>query len=281
MTKHELIVVGAGLFGSIIATHARSRGHSVTVIGQFKQCEASPASGCVLSPNWLNTMSSEDIYNALGVLKEHYELIDLKFSTNIISKFKAKHIDPKTILVKPDIAATVVSVEDNKVIFSEDGVLHTLHGTVIVAAGIWSKELIPDMPDIKGLYGASLRFKGNISPSLHVYAPYKQSVGFNIAPDEIWFGDGSSLIQSTWTKERETRIQKTIDRAKHMCDMSSLKDLVVAEGARPYVIGHKGGYLRQVSQHLWVSTGGAKNGTVLAASHAHKIVTSLEKSYVE
>jgi glycine/D-amino acid oxidase-like deaminating enzyme len=276
MTKTNLIVVGAGLFGSIIATHARSRGYDVTVIGQSRQYEASPASGCVLSPNWLNSMPSEDISDALSVLKEHYTLVDLKFKTNILSTFKAKHIDPASILIEPDIVGKVLAVRDNEVIFDKFGVPHTMHGTVIVAAGIWSKELIPDMPAIKGLYGASLRFAGHIEPSLHVYAPYRQSVGFNISEHEVWFGDGSALIQNTWRKEREERIERTTNRARSMCDAEDLGEVTVTEGARPYVEDHKGGYLRQVSDGLWVSTGGAKNGTVLAASHAHKIVQALE-----
>ena len=47
-------------------------------------------------------------------------------------------------------------------------------------------------------------------------------------------------------------------------------------GARPYVEGHKAGYFQQVSPKTWVSTGGAKNGTILAAAQALAFVQGLK-----
>jgi glycine/D-amino acid oxidase-like deaminating enzyme len=273
-TRSKVLVVGAGLFGSIISTHARSRGFDVTVIGEPRRYEASPAAGCVLSPNWLSSLSAAQIEQAYAVLGEHYVLHDMKFRTSLLS-FKAKRIDPASILVAPDVQARVVNVRDGAVDYVQDGVAQTASGTVVVAAGVWSRELVPGMPPIRGLYGASLRFPGQMDATLNVYAPYRQSVGFNIQPGTVWFGDGSALIQKTWEKERIARIAKTTERASQMFG-APLVSAEVAEGARPYVEGHKGGYLNWVAEQLVVSTGGAKNGTVLAALHAHLIVERLQ-----
>jgi hypothetical protein len=46
----------------------------------------------------------------------------------------------------------------------------------------------------------------------------------------------------------------------------------VSVGARPYVVGNKVGYFEQARPRLWVSTGGAKNGTVLAAWQAYRFL---------
>jgi len=277
MTNRDVVIVGAGIFGNVIACYARRAGYNVTVVGESRPYQASPASGCVLAPNWLNSMSHEDIGNALSVLKECYEVVNLEFQSNMVSKFKAKHVNPDKILQPPDVYAKVTRVDDGVVhCVNEFGVEQELRGTVIVAAGIWSKELITDMPDIKGLYGASFRIVGQLSqPKLHVYAPYRQSVGFNIDAERFWFGDGSALTQKTWLAERVERTAKTLLRAASMSDFD-VSNYVMHEGARPYVEGHKAGYLRQVSPQLWVSTGGAKNGTVLAASHAYKLVEALK-----
>jgi hypothetical protein len=133
------------------------------------------------------------------------------------------------------------------------------------------------MPAIKGLYGASLRISGlKVDPAISVYAPYKQAVMFNIEPKTVWFGDGSALIESTWTKERKQRIEATADRAAKLSGAIKGTRVKVTEGARPYVEGHKSGYLEQLSPKLWVSTGGAKNGTVLAALQALRFVEAMK-----
>ena len=282
--KQNIIIVGAGLFGCIAAAWARKAGHNVTVISESRPFEASKASGCVLAPSWLSALSKQELQTAMQVLEELYPVHDITFNEGGLLPFKAKRVHPDDVLFAPDIEAKVLSVGDGVVKYQEPhsaGTQRTgtLRGTVLVAAGIWCQELISDMPAIKGLYGASLRVYGlKTQPKLKVYAPYKQAVMFNIDPKTAWFGDGSALIESTWRKEREDRIQRTTAR---MVDMSGTtgqgfsRKAVVTEGARPQVDGHKNGYLRQVSPKLWVSTGGAKNGTALAALQAFRFVEAL------
>ena len=279
MTKRNIIVVGNGLFGSIAAEYARSCGHTVTVISEERKYAASPAAGCVLAPSWLSSLSKGEIADSMELLNDLYGLIPVEFTTNLFKKFKAHRVDPAKVLCKPDIEAQVLSVADGIVKYAEPHSagtqkVGTLRGTVLVAAGIWSQELITGMPPIRGLYGASLRVSGQLNePQINVYAPYRQAVGFNIDKKNVWFGDGTTLIQSTWNKEEVNRVGATIERAKDM--VGGHPKVKVTMGARPFVDGHKGGYLQQVSPKLWVSTGGGKNGIALAALQALRFVEAL------
>jgi choline dehydrogenase-like flavoprotein len=276
--KHNIIIVGAGLFGSVAATYARAAGHNVTVINEDRKYSASKASGCVLAPSWLSSLDKQDIADAMAVLSCLYPVHDIEFQTNVLAKFKAKRVNPDDVLVRPDVVGQVTSVTDGTVKYlDQDGRPGTLRGIVLVAAGIWSQELITQMPPIKGLYGCSLRISGQLFvPKISVYAPYRQAVGFQLNKKEVWFGDGTALVAKTWDSEERPRVLKTRERAADMMGISSgaLKG-TVSIGARPYVEGHKSGYLEQLSPKLWVSTGGAKNGTVLAALQALRFVEAL------
>lgn len=275
MTSKNVIIVGAGLFGSIAATLARKRGHTVTVIDNAEKYSASKASGCVLAPSWLNSLDSRQIEGAMDVLQSLYTVEEIKFPVGLAATFKAKRVNPDKILVKPDIKAAVLLVEDGKVKL-EDG--RILKGIVLVAAGIWSQNLVA-MPVIRGLYGASIRFKGAQlkTPHIKVYQPYRQAVAINLDSKTVWFGDGTALVAKTWLKEENDRLFATAARALEQLKGNLTNDLTrqMYKGARPYVEGYKAGYFERVHPKTWVSTGGAKNGTVLAAWQALQFANAL------
>lgn len=280
MAKHDVVVVGNGLFGSIAATLARSYGHRVSVVSDDRKYSASKASGCVLAPSWLNSMPKETVADAMTVLNELYTVLPVEFFSNVFNKpFKASRIDPKSILVKPDVRGTVTAVGDGFVSVqdSEGGADRKLRGKVLLATGVWTPALAPSMPKIKGLWGASVRFPGQLEePRIHVYAPYRQAVAFNIDRKTVWMGDGTALIEKTWRAEERDRLNATIDRAKELFGLPVNMGTHPVVGVRPYVEGHKAGYFEQVTKNLWISTGGAKNGTVLAAWQALRFVRNLE-----
>ena len=194
-------------------------------------------------------------------------------ATDVIASNGVIHVIDK-VLLPPDRLGSVAKVGNGfvKLLGGE-----TLKGTVLVAAGVWSGELI-DMPAIRGLYGASVRFQAQLPHAqIHVYAPYRQSVAFQLNRREVWFGDGTALVKSTWEKEHAQRVVATINRGSALIggDVGVARPVFkfkVAQGARPYVEGHKAGYFRRVSPLTWVSTGGAKNGTVLAAAQAAQFI---------
>lgn len=287
--KHNIIIVGNGLFGSIAATLARAHGHTVTVISADVPHSASKASGCVLAPSWLNSMERGQIDTAMGVLSELYTVHDLDFKTNLLKRFKAKRVVTSEVLVAPDIQAQVLEVGDGHVVYQQEtpkGLANAkLKGKVLVAAGVWSFDLLAVANDdidryvMKGLWGASLTVKAQLDePRIHVYAPYRQAVAFNMDKKTVWMGDGTALVASTWVKEQEERLRQTAARAAELFGLPTevgSKPVRAIVGVRPYVDGHKAGFFERVTANTWVSTGGAKNGTVLAAWQAHQFIKEL------
>lgn len=280
--KRNIIVVGSGLFGSIAATLARHHGHTVTVVNEKRPYAASPASGCVLAPSWLSSLSKDAVADSMSVLQSLYTVHDLVFQTNLLKKFRAQRVSLGDVLVEPDLEARVTSVGDGWVEYAEPHSAGTARkgklrcDAVLVATGIWCRELLKDMPEVRGLYGCSLSMPGQLpEPRISVYAPYKQSVGFNLDRKRVWFGDGTTLIERTWEKEEAARVAKTTERGHAMLDTLPVRKPTVTIGARPYVEGHKAGYFQRISPKVWVSTGGAKNGTVLAAWQALQFVKAL------
>lgn len=273
MSKN-VIIVGAGLFGSIAATLARKRGHNVTVIDNAEPYAASKASGCVLAPSWLASLSDKQRERGMGVLKALYPVMEVEFQTNVLGrKFKASRVDPLQVLVKPDAIETVTRVVDGGVDVIAPGMSGGYRNSIVlVAAGIWSADLV-DMPPVKGLYGASVLFPGHLPlAQIDAYAPYRQAVVFQIRRNAIWFGDGTALIKKTWEAEEMDRISATVSRAAKMLKLVGQTRPKVNIGARPYVEGHKAGYFARVGAKTWVSTGGAKNGTLLAADQAARFI---------
>ena len=265
----NVIIVGNGLFGSIAATLCRSRGHTVTVVSNLEPMAASKASGCVLAPSWLSSLSDQQIDKGMKVLNELYTVHDINFQTQAFVKFKAQRVNPDDVIVDPDIVDDVDKVSNGQVrLLKSEAVLK---GTVLVAAGVWSGGLI-DMPKIRGLYGASVRFQAQLpTPKISVYAPYRQAVAFQLNRKEVWFGDGTALIRKTWESERAQRVKATIDRGQKLLDLNQVRTRI-NEGVRPYVEGHKAGYFERPFPQTWVSTGGAKNGTMLAAAQAQRFI---------
>lgn len=266
--SREVIIVGSGLFGSIAAALARQRGHSVTVVSNNEPMAASKASGCVLAPSWLSSLDKQQIATGMETLRALYTVHDVEFQSSLGVVFKAQRVDPDKILLPADITDEVVEVRNGYVALR--GRKDPLRGQVLVAAGVWGGSLV-QMPPIQGRYGASVRFRAHLPhPKIHVYMPYRQAIAYQLNKNEVWVGDGTALIRKTWEAERSERIQKTVDRGVAL--IGSLVKGKVTEGIRPFVEGHKNGYFDRPYPRTWVSNGGGKTGTVLAAYQAARFV---------
>lgn len=266
----DVIVVGAGLFGSVTAMALRREGRKVLVIDDKRPDSGSVPAACLMRPSWLSKLG-KDVYNpALALLDRQYGLQDIKFQT-LVGPVNVHWIPPQQILRSPDRIAKVlrvtagsrpwVVVKDGESIFAKK---------VVVAAGIWSSLLAQIDGKFFGQAGMACLWPGEEikKPFIQVWAPYKQVTAFNRG-DGLWAGDSNAIRWDNWTEKYATQ---TVHRCREAVNLGATPTRLF--GVRPYS-SESPCYLKEAGPNVWVATGGAKNGTVAAAWCAHQLVKRL------
>lgn len=266
MKATKAYVVGGGLFGSMAARALQDKGYDVTVFDCRKSFRGSRPAGCVMKPSW---MTSLDYAEPMKYLDKTYGVIPIDFK--VVGPIKAScfRIDPVKVLGDESLTyvrETVTEVRDGSVTTPSG----TYKGLVVVAAGVWSETLLKGrIPEIRALTGCAILGTGVVkTPTIHVYAPYRQAVFFSRERNETWFGDGTAIIAKNYTEDHTV---KSVQRAKDLANI--VGDPLV--GYRPYIKGKNNGLFEKLGNNLFVMTGGAKNGTILAASQTLQLLRSI------
>lgn len=259
-------IIGNGLFGRLASDFLTEAGIENTVIDSEEKNSGTVASGNITKPSWVSGLG-EPGKQAYKDLERLYGLE--KFSAEIIL---GKHLDlfyvarPK-ILNKEHITGKVTAVGDGWLELNGE----YKDGYILVAAGVWTEQLV-DMPTIDNVTGVSFVFdKEEHKPQFSIWAPYKQSISYQYE-DKVWFGDGTAIRNKNWQEEK--RVADSLRRASEHGLTNPAETNI---GYRPYVKGHKDGYFEQVADNTWVSTGGGKNGIVLAAIQAQKFLEAIQR----
>jgi len=263
-------IVGGGVFGQVIAAKLRKEGHAVTVFDRGEKEAGSLPSGGHLKPSWLTNIPRPKLDRALETLDSLYGIEHLQCEAGIpplTKRVEILRVDVEKILAAPVVSANITHVGDG-FIEREDGM--RLDGTVIVAAGVWCKQLLPrhckDLTAKKGI--AWIFHEGMAVPNIiRPWAPYKQIVRTTHGPNRTWIGDGTALLPNHWTKEAEERIYRRIKphAPPHYTKLERQR------GLRPYL---DEGFQR-IGDKLWLATGGAKSGTAMAGVAANRIAEAL------
>lgn len=270
-------IVGGGLFGSIIADELTSLGAQVSVFDANYEFAGSKPAACLMKPSWFSSLGPEMYDPALKLLDRLYGIQDIPFYTGLGITAKVHWVNPKKIMPWPSkrryefVQGEVVHVgRDTKNInFKVNGQTETrFFDLIVVAAGVWTQKLIAEAEQ-KALRGVSFYFSGQTDPAINVWAPYKQLVKFNISENEVWCGDGSAILRQNFDN---ARLEQSLDRAKRFNGGENPRYHII--GDRPYVKGK--GLVQEVSPKVWVASGGAKNGTLLAAWAAHTIGRAMQ-----
>ncbi len=268
----DVLIIGAGLFGQVIAKQLREIGRQVMLVDAGYAHSGSRPSACLMKPSWMGAVAKADQEASLLLLDRHYGVKQVSFKAGPIKLDSVHWVNPRQILGEY-IHDKVTSVIACGALFEAQLEINGSFQAkvVIVAAGVWSSELLT-VPGLKAQAGASCLWK-NASieqPFISVWAPYKQVVAFNMEQD-LWVGDGSALNENSWTEQRQAQTAKRC--ADHVG-----RDVTQAEvlmGLRPYVPkGEMEGrpcYLVERLPGLWIATGGAKNGTIAAGWAAHEL----------
>lgn len=278
---HDAIVIGAGLFGQVIAAQLRSLGMETMLVDNAEPKAGSLPSASLMKPSWFANMGAQYTDPALKLLDRIYGVHELKFKVGPAKIGGVMWCDPRQIMVPEAVLADVAWVDRGVVSLRERGdpqrqpryqterrVIHKAK-LIVVAAGVWSSKLLP-VPGLTGKMGAAVRYKDTQigEPFIRPWAPYKQLVAFNLGPD-LWVGDGSAIKPENWTEERQA---KTVERCSILGHRPGSRILI---GTRPYVpkkyLNGQPCYLEEREPWLWIATGGAKNGTIAAGWCAHEI----------
>ncbi len=263
-------IVGGGLTGCIIAEYLRKKGASVTVFDSLEKMGASKAALGLIAPQWIARVEDVDLgMEALeeiggGGLVEHLDF-EIK---NPVKNFRQQIMRFNTQALVYGCEKRwdkVVEVRNQKTLVFADGDEMTFD-IIILAAGIWCNAFIPELA-LSGKTGSTLfalaSDNAEVKNKIEMYAPFKQAVSFQ-SEGFVHFGDGTSVKEY-----KEDHLKRTIDRASRYGNLK--KHYAVTTGTRPFSTCNPNGVFKRVGKTLWVATGGAKNGTILAGIWANKL----------
>ena len=266
----DVVVVGAGLFGSVVAAALRAEGADVLVVDDRRPGAGSPPAGCVVRPSWLSSMTPQERTDALELLARLYELREEAFtvwgSPRPVACFR---VEPSEVLRDPDVVGRVAEVSDNGVVLDTE-YCYTARLGVVLACGVWGWELAGWCPPLSPRWGVSFRGAPTGDPALiRMWAPFKQVVSFELGEGRRWVGDGTALKTVDGPPDR---VLQCMNRCR---DLGGLRppNLEAREGLRPYAEGKLAGpCVLERRGRVWCATGGGKNGTAAAAWAARRIV---------
>lgn len=267
----DAIVVGAGIFGSLITRGLRQFGMSVLTLDAKLENSGSRPAACLMRPGWFASLG-KDIYEpALARLDTLVGVHDLTFRVNSLATATVHWCDPKGVLldqneVRSGRVFSIATIGKSKsVTYSVGGGLpkNARAKHVFIATGIWTPTLYNIGVDVSAQAGVAWLWPHEKieEPFVRVWAPYKQIVAFNRG-DGLWVGDGLSI--KNWSTAYRDKSYYRCSDAVGITRKSLVVSPVELFGYRPYVKDAKPCFLKEVEPNLWVVTGGAKNGTLAA-----------------
>lgn len=292
MEDADVLIIGAGLFGTIIGDWLRRGGRNVTIVDAERPHAGSGPAACIMKSSWLTSMSKREQDASMMVLDKLYGVQELKAKVNFGAQVKVYWVPPRDIL-KPGRYTTArvsaIGMDREGPLWKKGiegpGWAETYRAkTIIVAAGVWSGQLC-SVPNLTGTKGVA--FTWNVSnfsgpgdalppglppPAIRVWAPYKQLLSVQRAPDELWVGDGTAVKPDSMDLDRVNACLKRCSEFVGLPASEAKHHL----GIRPTIKGLKApAHIEQVLPNIWVATGGAKNGTAGAGWAAYKLGEAL------
>lgn len=275
---YDVVIVGGGLFGSIIARAFQKKGKRAIIIDKGEPTWGSGPAACLIKPTWVSGLGKEVVDPAMAKLRELYDVKTIDFQVGPV-KQPVWWVNPSEILRQPQIKDEVLKIDIEPEGYARViGVKDTYIGErVVLAAGVWTDRLLPEgcaPSKVEGRAGVAFLYPDmNIEqPFIKPWAPFKQIVAFNRG-DGLWVSDGTALKTDRISLDRENECHHRCATALGIEPMGSSPK--VLHGIRPYTSKAKPCYFQMETPHFSVVTGGAKNGTLAAGWAAHKLTEHL------
>ena len=253
-----LLVVGGGLFGSLAAAYARSKGIEARVFDCGRDGAASHAAAGLFREAWAGRKLYEHYHVAVSVLDRLYGIRAVKLTRDDGAIETFGFVPPTTILEPEPVRLRVTAVGDGWL--DAGGQRYT--GWVYVAAGIWSAEFCSGL-QIRGKAGAAFVFAGERECRIRQLSRGRQAVAFVRDPGTTYFSDGTAEPEYTMAHEQ-------VSMANAAMLGLSAAPIRRLWGIRPYT-PREAAFLKFGSK-TWLATGGRKMGTILGASFAQRLV---------
>jgi hypothetical protein len=277
----DVIVVGGGVIGATVTKALRDiMGMNVLCLDDRRAGAGTPPSGGHVVPGWLRGMPDELSVPALATLDRVWGLITEEYVVSPGTSRTVHRVDTDAVVSYPITNTTCRALYGIATVTpaaSYGQQMLERCGLLLVCAGIWCDELIIGLT-MTGKRGVSYRVPGVLphGPFIKPWAPYKQVVAHQHTPNEVWVGDGTTILVKNWTAVVESR-----SRDRCMAAMSAGVNrggYRSITGVRPYcppLVTGEPCYLAQIGPRCWIATGAGKCGTVAAGWVANRIMQEL------
>lgn len=272
----RIIVIGAGIAGSIAARLLSRAGHEVHIFDDLDEQSASQASSNLYIAHWLQKFMHAEAKRGVEVLEEVYAgQIDQPFAQGMGYAMKVNHIAQRHV-IEPVFSNAMVNHVSDEGVTAEDGESYPAD-KVVVCTGWRASELVGDL-EVYVKVGHCYLFEGKLEPGqsrLAIISPYKHEKLYQFDENRIYYADSVAVHLDTYEKNKSELQEKTLARARKHVGNLPIADMRI--GYRPFVKGHDFGWLKQHSQNVWSINGGGKNGLAAYAYLADKLVKELAR----
>jgi glycine/D-amino acid oxidase-like deaminating enzyme len=252
-----LFIVGGGLFGSLTAAYARSKGIEAVVFDCGHAGAASHAAAGLFQEKWAARKLRPHYDYAVPLLERLFPIRHISLTHGDGGTESLLCVPPSIVLEPQPVRRQVTSVGDGWL--EAEG--QRYEGWVYIAAGIWSGQFLTGL-EVYGKAGAAFLFSGERQGQIRQAAPHRRCLAFVRDPGTTYFGDGTA--ERIYTAEHD---RLSLDRA---ADMGLTEPMERLWGQRPYV--PRGPFFQRIAPRTWLATGGRKMGTILGASFARRLV---------
>ncbi len=280
----DVIIIGAGLVGSMTAKVLRDEGYSVRIFDSREKLSGSKCASGVWKEGWVNPKIKERVEEGLGTLQKYANIQLLDFYNRDNGKTEEMfYVDWSEICNEDYVDAKVFEVKNKKIEYiptdSETDWTDEAKYAVLICAGAFTDKILSESGyapiGIDAYWGNLLVLDGaNMKMSVvKTWAPYKQIVALRYKDQGMKFSDGSTVKNPKPDDDRCDKVEARL--LQHLEDtFPNLPDtlgVTYYTGLRPYLQDKSINFINTHDKNLFSATGGAKNTIILCGYFAQKL----------